>query len=361
MKRVWPATVATLIAAAYVAWRLANLGWDPVALFEIGTRFSEGDPNGSEGYDGQFSYYIASDPDPATVAEQLDVPAYRYQRILFPLLSRLASFGSQALLPWAMLLGGLAAHWVGTWSVASFLEDHDQSPWYSMSYGLWVGLVAPIGIGLGEPLAYALASGGWLLRSRQRPMASAILLGMAVFAKETTLVFLAAAILAEALGERRRGALGAYLVAVAAFGAWQLWLESIFGSFGIASGGAMATGFELIPFMGLFRIGSVSPQALLLFLAIFLPTIVLPTIWAAVASIRRILAGSRTGETWSLLANSLAIMVLPFSTFREPLGVVRFASGLVLAVVLFSAVEDLARPLRYSLFWSGLLVILVSQ
>ena len=57
----------------------------------------------------------------------------------------------------------------------------------------------------------------------------------------------------------------------------------------------------------------------------------------------------------------MAVMILPFSTFREPLGLVRFASGLVLAVILFSASQRLLRPLRYGLFWSALLAILLAQ
>jgi hypothetical protein len=38
-----------------------------------------------------------------------------------------------------------------------------------------------------------------------------------------------------------------------------------------------------------------------------------------------------------LLLQSAAIAFLPFSTFREPLAVLRFASGLVLSVLAYSA------------------------
>lgn len=361
MKAFWPATVSTFVAAAYVAWRLANLGWQPVELFELGTQFTQGIEDGSPGYDGQFSYYIASNPAPDEVEPKLDVPAYRYQRILYPVAARLASVGSKALLPWSFVLVGLLAHWGGTWAVARVLLDKELSPWYSLSYGLWVGLVAPIGLGLGEPLAYGLAAGAWLLRSRDKVLWAALLFGLALFAKETTIVFLTAAIIAELTWQRRARALGAYLTAFAVFILWQGWLWRTFGSPGLASGGYMATPFEWIPFMGLLRIGSVDMLVLGLFLLIFLPTIVLPTIWAVVASVRSILRGTRTAEAWSLLGNGVAIMILPFSTFREPLGLVRFASGLVLAVILFSASQQLLRPLRYSLFWAALLAILVAQ
>ena len=361
MRAFWPATAATLVAAAYVAWRLANLGWEPIGLFELGTRFSHGVEDGSPGYDGQFSYYIASSPDPKEVEPKLDVPAYRYQRILYPLIARLGSAGSEALLPWSLVIVGLLAHWGGTWSVARYLLDKALNPWYALSYGLWVGLVASIALGLGEPLAYGLAAGGWLLRARGRLLWSALSFGLALFAKETTIIFLAAAILAELAGERRGRALGAYLAAVAAFIGWQAWLWRTFGSIGVGSGGDMATPFEWIPFMGLFRIGTVDILALGLFLLIFLPTVVLPTIWAVIVSVRSILSGTISAGAWSLLGNGIAVMILPFSTFREPLGLVRFASGLVLAVILFSASQQHLRPLRYGLFWSALLAILLAQ
>jgi len=361
VKAYWPATVSTVVAAAYVAWRLANLGWQPIELFEIGTRFSEGIEDGSPGYDGQFSYYIASDLDPEVVEAKLDVPAYRYQRILYPVAARTLAIGIDAWLPWTLVIVGLLAHWGGTWAVARLLLDQEVNPWYSLSYGLWVGLVVSVGIGLGEPLAYGLVAGAWLARSRGNTVWSALFFGLALFAKETTIVFLTAAILAELTDQRRGRALFAYFTAAGAFALWQIWLWITFGTTGLASGGDMATSFEWIPFMGLFRIGSVDMLTLGLFLLIFLPTIVLPTIWGVVVSARSLLKGLRSAEAWSLLGNGIAIMVLPFSTFREPLGLLRFASGLVLAVILFSASQHLMRPLRYSLFWSGLLAILLAQ
>jgi hypothetical protein len=334
---------------------------DPVGLFELGTQFLEGDSAGSEGYDGQFSYYIAIDPQPSQVAVLLDVPAYRYQRILFPLISRLLGLGIASWIPWTMLITNLGAHWIGTWSVAQLLRARGISEWFALTYGLWVGLIAPVGTGLNEPLAYALVALGLLAHSNGRRLAGPLLMGLAVFAKETTIVFLAAALLAELLGDRNRTSLVAYGAAAASIAGWQAWLFSEFGSLGLGSGGALATSFELIPFMGLLRIGSVSIQALVLFLVIFGPSVVLPALWGVVVGVRDLLRRVWGIETWLLFANGVSVMVLPFSTFREPLGLVRFADGLVLAVLLYAATHKLQRPLRYSLLWSALLVMLISQ
>jgi hypothetical protein len=64
-------------------------------------------------------------------------------------------------------------------------------------------------------------------------------------------------------------------------------------------------------------------------------------------------------------------MALPFSTFREPLGLVRAADGLVLAVMLYSSGQYAAaqpgnrkrwlRPVRLALFWIPLLAILLNR
>jgi hypothetical protein len=141
---------------------------------------------------------------------------------------------------------------------------------------------------------------------------------------------------------------------------WQLILRQWFGQAGIGSGGEMATPFEWIPFMGFFRIGLVEPAALALFGAIFGPTVILPTIWGIVASALKLAQKRSSPEAWALLLNAGAIPFLPFSTFREPLGLVRVADGLVLATVLFSSAHGMRRPLVYALVWSVLLVMLVN-
>lgn len=361
MKRFLPATVCTLVAAAYVVYRLAGTGWEPTGWLELGDRISGGASEGAEGYDGQFFYYIALDPDPSSVSAKLDDPAYRYQRILYPLIASLVSLGVEAWIPWAMLLIGLAAHWTGTWSVSEVLSERGLSRWYALSYGLWVGLVAPVGIGLSEPLAFALAAAGMLSLERRKKLSAAALFGAAAFAKETTLVFLAAALIAELLTDRQPRAIAAYAASGALFGIWQLWLLATFGTLGLGSGGDMATAFEWMPYMGLIRIGFVSAAAMGLYLLIFGPSIVLPSFWGTFASIRELLRGTRDADTLSLLGNSLLIMILPFSTFREPLGLVRLADGLVLAVILFASARRWLRPLRYSLFWSAMLAMLLPR
>jgi hypothetical protein len=360
IKTFWPVLITLFISSAYTMWRLSDANWDPVALADLGTVYTEGDQTGSDGYDGQFAYYIALDPDPRSIGEHLDVPAYRYQRILYPIISRLVVGADVSMIPWALIVVNLAAHVIGTWAVVMLLIDYGSHPKYALIYGLWVGLVAAVGLDLNEPLAYALVVTGWLARRRKHHLLSATLLGFALFTKETTLLFWGAALLTDVLGKKERRSVGGLIAGGIAFAGWQAWLWHTFGSLGLGSGGAMATPFEWIPFMGLWRIGEVSLKALALFILIFGPTIVVPAFLGLIAGARAILAERFVEENWSLLFNSLLIVFLPFSTFREPLGLLRVATGFVLGVLLFAANRNHSRSLNYGMFWIPLLVVLLN-
>ena len=360
LRTIWPVLVAFGVATAFALWRMSAGGWDPMVLAELGTRYAQGDPDGSEGYDGQFSYYIAVDPNPYSVKEHLDVPAYRYQRILYPILARSLVGGEVNGIPWALLAVNLVAHAIGTWVVVLLLNEGQLWGGYGLIYGLWVGLIAGIGLQMHEPLAYALIAVGWLLRRRGRRGLGAIFLGLALFSKETSLPFWGAALLADLLDKDNRGSVIGLAASGLAFAGWQVWLWSVFGSPGLGSGGAMATSFEWIPFMGLWRIGQVSMTVLGLFVVIFGPTVVLPAIWGVIAGWQTIRQSWRQAEPWALLFNGLLIVFLPFSTFREPLGLLRFSTGLVLSVIFFAVSRGQKKILNYGLFWIPLLVILVN-
>jgi hypothetical protein len=227
---------------------------------------------------------------------------------------------------------------------------------------LWVGVVASVGLFLHEALAYGLVALGWLALRRSRDVWGTVGLTLALFAKETTLPFVVAALaMPSAFPRSGRRRLAWLLGGLGLFLAWQLWLWSAFGEPGIGSGGAMSTPFELIPLMGFWRIGAVSPEALGLFLVIFGPMVILPALWGVWAAIRRLKIERRQPEAWALLLNAAVILFVPFSTAREPLGLVRLATGLVLAVLLYAAVWGVRRILNYALFWTAMLVLLVRR
>lgn len=356
-----PPALTLLALLLLVAAVIFKANGDPLALVRIGTRYELSDPNGTQGYDGQFVYYIARNPDPKIVASQLDVPAYRYQRILMPLLARLISLGNNSALPWVLALMGILAQVAGTWAVAELLAQWNISRWYALIYGLWVGFALAVRLDLPEPLAYSLVAGALLAGERKHPVLSWILFGLALFAKEVTLVFLAAAILSALLKRDWREVAGLLGVGVLPYVIFQGWLWAVFGQPGIGSGGAMATGFEIIPFMGLLRIGVFSPLYLLAMLLVFGPAVVLPSIWGVWAAVKKFLVGETNVVVLALLLNCLVVAFLPFSTFRETGGTLRFVCGLVLAVLLFASRYRYRRVLNYSVLWLVLNVFLIKS
>jgi hypothetical protein len=358
---IWPCLIAVIISGAYIGVRLVLNEYDPLALAEIGSKFAELDPAGEPGYDGQFSYYIARELDPHKVEPFLDVPAYRYQRILYPLLARFLAFGQEALIPWTLLAINWIVHGLATLGVSWILYRHDVRPRYALVYGLWVGLISAVGLDLHEPLAYGLIVGAWVMKELRRDDAFALLLVIALFVKETTLLFWFAALIP---AWKQRFSNRSFILLV--FGGllyafMQWWLWSVFGSAGIGSGGDMASGFELIPFMGLLRIGFVDWRVFGLFLLIFGPTVVIPSIWGLLSSWKNKQKIFSDWPALSLLLHSLLIVFLPFSTFREPLGLVRIATGLVLSILIVAGERNYSRALNYSLFWIAMLVMLIPQ
>jgi hypothetical protein len=357
----WPVVVSLLVTGAYIGLRLVLNDFDPLALAEIGSRYAQMDPTGEPGYDGQFSYYVARDPDPKTVEPFLDVPAYRYQRILYPLLAHTLAFGRQEILPWALIGVNWIAHALATLGVCWILYQRGYQAYYGLIYGVWVGLVAAVGLDLHEPLAYALVVGAWVMKEKQHHHLFALCLVLSLFAKETTLLFWAAGVVATLHDRTQRNTNAILLIGGVMYAAWQGWLWWMFGSFGLGSGGDMATGFEWVPFMGLLRIGFVNWKVFGIYLLVFGPTIVLPSIWGLIESWKN---RSQILGDWafsSLLLHALVIVFLPFSTFREPMGIVRIATGLVLSVLMVAQARNNRRVLNYGFFWIPMLVILIPQ
>lgn len=346
--RLLPALITLTFLTGLVGVTIITSGGDPLSLARIGTRFWEGDINGSEGYDGQFDYYIAVNPEPAAVISHLDAPSYRYQRILLPLIVRLLSAGNARIIPWIFPLVTILAHFVGTWSVTQLLSSWKANYWYALTYGLWVGFALSARLDLPETLAFGLVALAFYSIEKDRHFLSALALSAAIFSKEVTIPFMGAILLVYLSKRAWRNMIFITLVAILPYLIFQVWLYKTFGNFGIASGGAMATPFELFPFMGLFRIWRYSPIYGWMMLIVFLPCMIGPAIWGVVVAFRQLLKYSVDGIVLAALFNCLVIFFLPFSTYRETGGLLRMSCGVILAVLLLAAKYRHTRILNYS-------------
>ena len=359
MPKLRPWLVVTGLCLIYALWVAAD---DPLRLVSIGTRFSEAaaqENAGAEGYDGQFVYYIARDP--LTAEQFLDVPAYRFQRILLPALAM--PFPDDAI-PFVLLAVNLIGLAVGTFIMERLLVEQGVGRWYALAYGLTLGTFGATRLSLTEPLAYGLALAGVWLAARERPLLSAVLFALAALTKETALVVAAGYGLYLLANRHWRDAVLFGVIALAPFIVWQIVLYTHLGAFGVGSGGALATSFEIVPFMGVIRIitegafVALEVSGISQFLVIILTFsivvgvfVLVPTIWG----LKRVVIDFRARKvslyTWLLLTTCLIMAFVPFSTYREPVGILRFIVGLQIAVLLYAGQQRNTRVLHNSMIW----------
>jgi hypothetical protein len=379
--RLW--WIAPLVCLLYIAV-LIIYSDDMLVLATLGEKYAPLELAESvysdEGYDGQSVYYIARYGWEA--APYTDVPAYRFQRILLPFLGGVLALGQSEWIIWTLLAVNLVALAGGTWLLETLLHEYRVSPWYAAGYALSAGVFGAVRLTTTEPLAYGLVIAGILLAKREKWFFSAVIFALAALAKEMTLIFPAAYSLhlcffaapASHWVQRFRNGVGFGVMAILPFLVWQGVLYQQFGSFGVGSGGAFATPFELLPFMGFIRIlteGGIGVFALLAPLIVLFA--LLPTLWgmgrcwqdARLFWSQRSLHPEQRQRSWTietslLWVNVLLMFFVPFSTYRELLGILRFIVGLQIAMIIYAAARRQRRILMYSTFWfmTSLVVIL---
>jgi hypothetical protein len=199
-------TVSLVVAAVYVLWliNLSRTVHDPRDFIRMGHRFifqstassvikpdpTYHYPTRINGYDGQFYYYLAADPMEAR--HYMDVPNYRYTRILYPMVARTLAVGRVNLIPYTLILVNLVALGAGTYVIGLWLVRHLISPWFAVFYGLYPGLFGSLQRDLAEPLAFLLAGlGMYLFRfgGRHRIALSAVAFSLAALTRETLAIF----------------------------------------------------------------------------------------------------------------------------------------------------------------------------
>ena len=207
-------------------------------LICMGDRFYEPDeiPSGifylhnSIGYDGQFFYTIALDPfDTQGFGRHVDVPAYRYQRIAYPLLAGLLSFGDCDNVPASLVTVNVLALVLGTLLMAMVFQSKGMSPWYSLFYPCISGLLIATLRDLSAPLAMTCMVAAFFFYDRQRPLWLTLSLGLGLLARETTLAIVPFLFVDTVFVRKRYRLLLPIGLAVATFAGWQAYMFFHFG------------------------------------------------------------------------------------------------------------------------------------
>lgn len=363
-----PTLVVLVLTAAFVLVVLASNQWDPMVFVRLGTRYGIGDPNGTIGYDGQFAYQIARNPLGA--AQYLDIPPYRYQRILYPVAAWALALGRTSFVPWTLITLNVLALTIGTHVMGQILRKSQQSPWYALTVGLFAGQLVSLRMDLNEPLALTLALFAIRDFDNKRHWLAAVFLALSVLSKETSLAFVAGYLAYFLVAREWRNLRVTALVSLGPFALLQLALWSAFGEPGLRSGGQGATAFSLIPFGGIMALGADSVEEFFVVLIILGPVVVLPCA-ALTAYLARYFLQALKQVTfrrfWRVDLSPMAIVValhvlimatLPLSTYSDLPGTLRLTSGLVVSTLAFGAVIRSRDVLHYAGLWISSVVLL---
>lgn len=269
-----PALLTAVLYGAFILLRLGFHDFNPTAFVAAGDRLCDLGRlpanfkvlKDSAGYDGQFYYRLALNPftaGPSSAGVQLDHPAYRHQRIAYPLLVWLFSVGKPEYVPAMMILinyfflCGIA--WLGGWYAKAF---HVSVMW-GMIIPLYPGFLLTLSRDLNEIVAVFFILASFVLLRKNKPVAAAALLSLGVFAKETALLVALGSALVYCRDFFKHSSRKAvpwcfFLAPLFFYCLWQLLLFFYWGVFP-AAGGMQNLG---PPFVGIFRfISTLLPPA----------------------------------------------------------------------------------------------------
>ncbi len=318
-------------------------------------------PLGTDGYDGQFYYAIAHAPF-AKHGPEIDFPPGRQLRIVFPLLGYMASLGRADWLVFAMpAVNLLMVGWL-TVMAARWTRLHGLSPWYGLTLPLAVNALIPLLRNLTD--ATAMATVFWLMTAairRQPAWWVGVAASAAVFTREQNAALLAV-VIGHALWERRWGTAAAVSLAVAAWGAWALWLTHVYGAHPFLPGkgnfGPPFTGLKLAGDIAWTEFKEFSPETRArLFLSGPLFLTIGVAVAIAVAKVRR----SRRGLA---LVAAVALMVGVMECFSDPAMFLLYAAltyfiGMLLAWAAFAVRFRREEMLPLGMATGGALLVIV--
>jgi hypothetical protein len=334
---------------------LANHGWNPRAfIFERPADLADHPWGGGTGYDGQFSYAIAVDPLDAQ--DKLDQPDFRYRRIVYPLLARMLGLGNPTGIAWAMLVINLIAAASGCIVLGELLARRGASRWLALVMPLSLGYLVAVRADLTEPLALALALGGWLAFEKGRLGWAACLFAVGGLTKEMALI-LPAALVVEQLLKKGWREIALLTTSLLPYLFWSIVLTAWLGT---SPTTAYQTRPLLIPFEGIRYL--TDPASKFIVGMWVLAPAAMVGLWAAWDTWRDP-TSIRGRDALLVLTQAIFIALMPKPTWEDPLAILRVGLGLLAAVLIWLATAH-RRALPFAVAWwasSGLTLILAAS
>jgi hypothetical protein len=209
------------------------------------------------GHDGKSFWVLARDPfltDPGSTGRHLDRPAYRAQRIAYPILASPWRAAGPWSLVWGLLITNLVIVVWGT-SIAVALARALGAPTRALfAYVLCPSTVVAVLFDLSDALALAALLATLLALLRKGHLQALVAASVAVLAREVTLLsFIAIAALQRSIPWRRR--LSLVLVPGGLLLAWVVYARVVLGP---ANGGTREMG---LPFIGYLDVSRAAVEA----------------------------------------------------------------------------------------------------
>lgn len=210
------------------------------------------------GYDGQFYFYMAENPDVILACTHIayhcpiDANPEREQRILYPMTARLLSLDNSELLHLVLFLIDFGAILITVFLVGVLCAAAGASRWLSVAVGIFSGEVMGLLRDLSEPYAVMWSVLAVYFLRKNRPLWCAVAVAAAVLTREQLVLVLPLLGLPLLAEHRWRQALLFTVISLGPFFAWQLILHRLFGRWGLAGSFADTRGLRL-PFQALWE------------------------------------------------------------------------------------------------------------
>jgi hypothetical protein len=267
----------------------------------------------SFGYDGQYYYRIALNPlthEQTDFGIQIDNPRYRHQRILYPLLAWIVSFGSPSLIIYSLILVNFLALLIIGYSAGCYAKLAGQHAILGLAFSFFPGFLYTLSRDLVEITEATFILLGLVTLAQNRTFITSSLFSIAILAKETALLTAVSLI-----SEKKYRVVT--ILPLAIYGAWQLFLNWWWG-YGLAETTPKNVG---LPFVGIvegYLIGyeSMRWEVFAVFLGIFLIIVAF--------SLRRSTVNKFVKISWLLYA--ILLISLTKNVWIESLAFLRAAS-----------------------------------
>jgi len=197
-----------------------------------------------------------------------------------------------------------------------------------------------------EPLSMALVMYGILAWLRQKRLLTIVFFSLALLAKETAILFIAAFVFYYLAARNWRRA-AELCISIVPYALLQILLWLWLGELGISAGEP----FVWIPFWGWLMVANISLRTFLLISIMIIPIGILPTITGFVIAAQNLWRHAYTPYVFSMLTHGLFVLFLPTLTFRESSAMIRVVQGLAITILLYGASVKSQRILNYSILW----------